>query len=47
MTPVGLVQRLKSIRIEHELAYLGVKDVKHADVRQYLIEKLKEPKATK
>lgn len=41
---VGLVEKLKSTGIEHELVYPGAADVKHADVRAYLVEKLKEPK---
>ncbi|MDZ4403008.1 alpha/beta hydrolase [Prosthecobacter sp.] len=44
---VGLAEKLKSLGIEHELVYPGATDVKHADVRQYLIEKLKEPSLRK
>ena len=41
---VGLAEKLKSVGIDYELNYPGAPGVKHADVRLYLIEKLKAPK---
>lgn len=41
---VGLEEKLKSVGVEYELVYPGAPGVKHADVRVYLIEKLKAAK---
>lgn len=40
---VGLAEKLKSVGIDYELNYPGAPGVKHAQVHQYLIEKLKAP----
>jgi acetyl esterase/lipase len=37
----GLVEKLKSVGIEHEFNYTGAKDVKHPDIFGFLLEKLK------
>ena len=42
---VGLAEKLKSAGIEYELAYPGATGSKHAGVSQYLIAKLKAPRA--
>jgi acetyl esterase/lipase len=41
---VGLVEKLKSNGISYELVYPGAANVKHKDMREYLMEKLKETK---
>ncbi|HSI62371.1 MAG TPA: alpha/beta hydrolase [Candidatus Saccharimonadia bacterium] len=41
---VGLAEKLKSSGITYELVHPGATDVKHKDVREYLMEKLKEAK---
>ena len=38
---VGLAEKLKSTGVAYELVYPGAPEVKHADTRDYLIEKLK------
>jgi acetyl esterase/lipase len=38
---VGLAEKLKSAGVEHELVYPGAQGVKHANVREYLVERLK------
>jgi hypothetical protein len=43
---VGLMEKLKSVGVESELVYPGAPaaEVQHADVREYLVEKLKGSK---
>jgi hypothetical protein len=40
---VGLMEKLKSVGVEAELVYPGAPEVKYADVREYLVERLKGP----
>jgi acetyl esterase/lipase len=43
---VKLQEKCKSVGVECELVYPGAPDVKHAQVQQYLIEKLKEARGS-
>ena len=44
---VKLQEKLRSVGVESELVYPGAPDVKHPQVHDYLIEKLKAPAAKK